>query len=66
MLSHVESLRDAIHLVSPDEDGVGHRQQPHQRPVLEESQNLRLISEALVNTHLLHLGHQHLTTVISS
>ena len=61
MLSHY-----ATHLVSPDEDGVGHRQQTHQRSILEESQNLRLVSEALVNTHLLHLGHQHLATVISS
>ena len=50
------------HLVSPDQDGVRHGQQPHQSPVLEKPDDLRLVREALVNTHLLHLRHQHLDT----
>ena len=37
-----------------------HWQQTHQSPILEEAQDLGLICQSLIHTHLLHLGHQHL------
>ena len=44
-----------VALILPDEDGVWHGQQPDQRPVLEEAEDLALVSQTLIDADLLNL-----------
>ncbi len=60
---HVRAEPDGrahIGLVLANQNRVRHGQQADQGAVLQEPQDLILVSDALLDAHFLHLRHQHL------